>query len=270
MAQKKVKTRIQNKYDTLENWNEAGKNNFVPLKGELIFAPHPASSALPPLVKVGNGDTVVNDLSFLGVPRVYCMNANGSIGSGDPYDVLAAPQTDISILHNTYGLATIDCCLNNYDLDSDLIPNYHAKHKVLVSFSNNELEPDEDGFKHLIIDFSLTSGGRQKSNLLIPEENLFIYFRPDRCLTKGWGLDNTVASTEYQTPITSYVADEEECHTSFCYKVYPPAGLPSNASGGNGKYLLVIDVEIYRSDDPNLMYICLKHDLNIGSFEKEV
>ena len=268
MAQKKVKTRIQNKYDTLENWNEAGKNNFVPLKGELIFADNPHGTT--PLIKVGNGVITVNDVDFLGVPRIYCANDNASIGNCDCYDVLAAPQSSISILHDTYGLARIDCCLNNYDLDSDLIPNYHAKHKVLVSFSNNELEPDEDGFKYLINDNKLTSGGRQKSNRLIPEENLFIYFRPDRCLTKGWGLDNTVSSTEHQTPITTYVAEDEECYTNLYYKVYPPAGLSSNGDGGYGKYLLVIEVEIYRSDDPNLMYICLKHDLNIGSFEKEV
>lgn len=36
MSTKKVKTRIQNKYDTVVNWERA--KNFVPLKGEIIFS----------------------------------------------------------------------------------------------------------------------------------------------------------------------------------------------------------------------------------------
>ena len=34
--QRKVKTRIQNKCDTPENWNKA--TNFVPLKGEVVIS----------------------------------------------------------------------------------------------------------------------------------------------------------------------------------------------------------------------------------------
>ena len=67
-ANNTIKTRIQLKSDTEENWNKAGPKNgtagFVPLSGELIVytpdATHPFSR-----LKVGNGETNVVDLPFI-------------------------------------------------------------------------------------------------------------------------------------------------------------------------------------------------------------
>ena len=62
MAVNTIKTRIQLKNDTEENWNKA--INFVPLKGEVII--YSADDAHPFCrLKVGNGITVVSDLPFV-------------------------------------------------------------------------------------------------------------------------------------------------------------------------------------------------------------
>lgn len=62
MATNTIKTRIQLKNDTEENWNKA--INFVPLKGEVII--YSADDTHPFCrLKVGNGITVVSDLPFI-------------------------------------------------------------------------------------------------------------------------------------------------------------------------------------------------------------
>lgn len=58
MATEKIKSRIQLKYDTLENWNKA--TNFIPYEGEICVY-----SDIPSL-KVGDGETKINDLPFMG------------------------------------------------------------------------------------------------------------------------------------------------------------------------------------------------------------
>lgn len=52
-------TRIQHKRGTAEDWSKA--INFVPFRGELIIYDTPGTS---PKIKIGDGETVVNDLSF--------------------------------------------------------------------------------------------------------------------------------------------------------------------------------------------------------------
>ena len=60
--EKTIKTRIQLKNDTENNWNKAV--NFIPLKGEIIIYSaddsHPFSR-----LKIGDGDTTVTALPFI-------------------------------------------------------------------------------------------------------------------------------------------------------------------------------------------------------------
>ena len=56
MANKEIKTRIQNKNDTSENWEKAV--NFIPLKGEIIIYNDLR------LTKIGDGVTKVGALEF--------------------------------------------------------------------------------------------------------------------------------------------------------------------------------------------------------------
>ena len=61
MAEKNIKTRIQNKHDKKENWDLA---TFAPLPGEIIIYDS-ENASIPPLVKVGNGTTPIGDLPFI-------------------------------------------------------------------------------------------------------------------------------------------------------------------------------------------------------------
>lgn len=56
MANKEIKTRIQNKNDTSENWAKAV--NFIPLKGEIIIY----NDTLQ--FKIGDGTTLLSQLEF--------------------------------------------------------------------------------------------------------------------------------------------------------------------------------------------------------------
>lgn len=56
MANKEIKTRIQNKNDTSENWAKAV--NFVPLKGEIIIYNDNLQ------LKIGDGKTLLSQLEF--------------------------------------------------------------------------------------------------------------------------------------------------------------------------------------------------------------
>ena len=56
------KTRVVNKYDTLENWNKAV--NFIPLSGEIIvYAADEEHENIR--IKIGDGVNGVNDLEFV-------------------------------------------------------------------------------------------------------------------------------------------------------------------------------------------------------------
>lgn len=57
----KLKARIQNKYETLENWNKLIKDDFIPLKGEVCYAVD--NNKL--YQKVGDGETDFLDLPWL-------------------------------------------------------------------------------------------------------------------------------------------------------------------------------------------------------------
>ena len=61
MATKTFKGRIQNKHDTEVNWSAA--TNFRPLAGELIIYDEDDTHSTPRL-KIGNGNTLVNNLPF--------------------------------------------------------------------------------------------------------------------------------------------------------------------------------------------------------------
>ena len=61
MATKTFKGRIQNKHDTEANWNAAV--NFKPLAGELIIYDEDNAHSTPRF-KVGDGNTLVNNLPF--------------------------------------------------------------------------------------------------------------------------------------------------------------------------------------------------------------
>lgn len=61
MAERNLKTRIQNKHDTEANWNKAV--TFIPLKGEIIVYDTDSNFAYERF-KIGDGATTVVNLPF--------------------------------------------------------------------------------------------------------------------------------------------------------------------------------------------------------------
>lgn len=65
MSSKKITTRIQNKSGKYSDWLLA--TNFIPMKGEIIiYLPDNEEDNRPIAIKVGDGETLVNDLDFAG------------------------------------------------------------------------------------------------------------------------------------------------------------------------------------------------------------
>lgn len=89
---KKVKTRIQNKCDTTQNWAQA--TGFLPLKGETIAISNTpytddvngtdASKYPKPRLKIGDGVTALQDLPYINAKNVYVC---------DDHEITCYPET---------------------------------------------------------------------------------------------------------------------------------------------------------------------------------
>lgn len=68
MANKNMLGRVQLKNDTAAHWDTAGKNEFKPLRGEMIIYQSTSSDTESPTdyarFKIGDGKTDVNNLPF--------------------------------------------------------------------------------------------------------------------------------------------------------------------------------------------------------------
>ena len=65
MSNKELKTRIQMKNDTAENWATASTNGFIPKLGELIFYKEQDAVGYSFKMKVGDAVRTVDALPFL-------------------------------------------------------------------------------------------------------------------------------------------------------------------------------------------------------------
>ena len=88
MANKTIKTRIQNKYDVEKNWDQA---SFTPLRGELIFyGPDKDEEGNVlhelPRFKVGDGVTPIGELPLVDV------STGGGSGTNDYNDLINTPE----------------------------------------------------------------------------------------------------------------------------------------------------------------------------------
>ena len=61
MAEKTLNTRMQQKHDVEANWLRA--TNFIPKAGEIIVYDADANYSIP-RIKVGDGETLINELPF--------------------------------------------------------------------------------------------------------------------------------------------------------------------------------------------------------------
>ena len=91
------KSRISQKHDTETNWNKA--TNFVPLAGELIVYDTDDTHNVP-RVKIGDGNTGLESLPFLGegntIFRILNNFPGGSYHSGDPISFSCTLQDNMT------------------------------------------------------------------------------------------------------------------------------------------------------------------------------
>ena len=106
MAEKKIKTRIQNKHDTAANWEKAVK--FTPNPGEIIIYETDDNNTSPK-IKIGDGSNNPNNLPFLNEQEFTAVNS-----------AIDAVTTDLADSTNYLGSGIDNLRLNLDDVESDV------------------------------------------------------------------------------------------------------------------------------------------------------
>lgn len=140
-----LKTRIKHKNGTPDEWSQA--TNFSPLKGELVVY----NDTTNPRMKIGDGETNVNDLPFIN-------NAFVTVdldGADDGEDFV--PDDNLVINAETLGgkpassyMLKTDIATDSNKLGGKLASDYALKADAV--FSVNGVEPDSEGNVGLTID----------------------------------------------------------------------------------------------------------------------
>lgn len=251
MAQKKVKTRIQNKYDTFTNWSSA--DNFKPLPGELIVY---QQSSRQPLVKIGNGATLVNDLPFLGVPSMAyaepeLVEFTSHIADNRTFFVSGPTEQGTVVLECHVGVGDDD-----YFLEGHPANGFVKKQTVYVPFSRGQAAATCDA--DLLVTILLVGHPEEGYTVQSPSAQCaLVYLEPSKCLVNNWSVSNTVSDSTYEGPSMTYAAEEINYTPSsvgdFQYKVFLPND--KNAAG-DFKFnsgLLAIEFDILKLDDVDLI-----------------
>ena len=86
MPDVRLKTRIQNKYKTLDEWNSLVKGEFIPLKGEICYATINNDTVYQ---KIGNGITDFTELEWLNTVGVDVVNTFNDLSKNAKKDDIA-------------------------------------------------------------------------------------------------------------------------------------------------------------------------------------
>lgn len=96
-----IKTRIKNKYDTKQNFDNA---SFIPLKGEILF--YDIDGILEHRkMKIGDGVTPIGDLPFADKTIITDLDDHRNTITGNPHNVTKA-DVDLNNVVNTGDSAT--------------------------------------------------------------------------------------------------------------------------------------------------------------------
>ena len=194
MAQKKVKTRIQNKHDLEVNWLAA--TNFIPLAGELIFYDSEIDEngsiktvndewALPgnrsyPITgircKIGDGLTPVNSLPFVGEKALIKQPTADPDPEGYVYlSVVTTPEIYNGSSDFYLEDAHADVLVELYDID-----------RLRVGSEVSIYCPIDRSFDNKI-DYTLQL-------YCGPDiwSDVRLFVKPDNCIRDGWTLSNTI------------------------------------------------------------------------------
>lgn len=86
MPDVRLKTRIQNKYKTLDEWNSLSKGEFIPLKGEICYATVNNDTVYQ---KIGDGITDFTELEWLNTVGVDVVNTFNDLSKNAKKDDIA-------------------------------------------------------------------------------------------------------------------------------------------------------------------------------------
>lgn len=213
MATKTFKGRIQNKHDTEANWNAAV--NFKPLAGELIIYDEDNTHSTPRF-KVGDGNTLVNNLpfypsgdvtaagnnTFTGINNIFTNQVDLQglvrIGKGNSITILSSTSTgliNVKLPSKKGTLALTD------DIDVTAAGNNTFTGKILIN-TDPVLIGGYDRYK--TIDFSNYDSikvGWKKSNTLDSDWYSYTRYADGAIYKSPTGLDN--ATFTYTFPSKS-------------------------------------------------------------------
>ena len=134
MANKEIKTRIQNKNDTSENWEKAV--NFIPLKGEIIIYNDLR------LIKIGDGVTKVGALEF---------------ANSKDAETLTGASLSTILNHSDVEIPTSKVVLNALDGKVDKVDGKSLSTEDYTTEEKNKLSRIESGANKTTVDSSLSS-----------------------------------------------------------------------------------------------------------------
>lgn len=177
MTSTTLKTRIKLKNGTPEEWSQA--TNFSPLKGELIIY----NDANNPKMKVGDGETNINDLPFV----------NNSVVAADLSDVEDGTEFDPVIINadSLGGIAAadyatkvyVDDAISNLDTSNINLDNYYtkaetdsaiesAKPDLTLYALKTDAAPDSEKLGGVAADqYALKNGEVTYNQIVLPDGN---------------------------------------------------------------------------------------------------
>lgn len=134
MANKEIRTRIQNKNDTSENWAKAV--NFIPLKGEIIIYNDLR------LIKIGDGVTKVGALEF---------------ANSKDTETLTGASLSTILNHSDVEIPTSKAVLDALDGKVDKVDGKSLSTEDYTTEEKNKLSRIESGANKTTVDSSLSS-----------------------------------------------------------------------------------------------------------------
>lgn len=240
--QRKVKTRIQNKYDTLENWSKA--TEFVPLKGELIAqtdslfdfkrlasdnveATNGILMTRPsPILKMGDGHTPLNKLPFLNLTNVTFDSSNGITNYS--FSVIPDNSSTSYFFVPDGNTLNIDYLLSlpEFHPFASMAQNFAVSNSIYTFIERGEQNYITINLKLKCSDESDTASGAISSDGVLP------YMNFHKSLVRGWSVTNTVTNSSFEKPVCNLEnrsgvnGDTGETDTwseyQISYKIYLP------------------------------------------------
>lgn len=265
--QRKVKTRIQNKCDTPENWNKA--TNFVPLKGEVIISDYysniyESSGADETLrkvftqpIKVGDGLTALSDLPYTN-KRNAIFVPNAASAQIFPEDMALVSVLETANLDITY--ATSNDVMGVAGVVEAGVETTQKLRLILTNASNIRDYDVALNFVGTNMDNRNASAG----NFHI--QDLYTFMKPAKCLFDNWTVsDDTVINNSTNQPVQVSVSTNSDYSMSnISYTIHMPKDLNSQNNYVYNKAMLEISftaTPVLASDGTGILLITIENEL---------